>query len=322
MNLKFEVKKTNELNNDEIEKINYIFNNTFNSFISTKRTSEGFKKKFLNNFLKFSFHGLMKNGDNIVGCYHIIPYEFNYFSKRKLFGLSVDTTIDNKFRGNIYNLKKLANIVYAEIRKYNIYFVYGLPNDKFYLVKKKVFGWKDIGKLNYYVYPKNLTKIFKNSKVLNIFIINLIKILLKLRPNFEKEYNFIINKIYNTEFHSARFDESYKVIIKDDFKFIYKITKLKKYKELNVLYLIDVIPLKKKNIEIAIDEIKKIDSKIDLIVYIGCLNSSPKNLFKIPDFLLKNQRIFSGKILDSSEMNDQVYNESLWNINSSNFDVK
>ena len=104
----FVVKKTNELSEEEIDEINKLFNEIFNINSQTLRTKEEFRKKFLNNFLKFSFHSLMKLNNEIVGCYHVIPYEFNFFSTKKLFGQSVDTTINRKFRGSVYNLKKLA----------------------------------------------------------------------------------------------------------------------------------------------------------------------------------------------------------------------
>ena len=70
----FVVKKTNELSEEEIDEINKLFNEIFNINSKTLRTKEEFRKKFLNNFLKFSFHSLMKLNNEIVGCYHVIPY--------------------------------------------------------------------------------------------------------------------------------------------------------------------------------------------------------------------------------------------------------
>ena len=78
----FVVKKTNELSEEEIDEINKLFNEIFNINSQTLRTKEEFRKKFLNNFLKFSFHSLMKLNNEIVGCYHVIPYEFNFFLQR------------------------------------------------------------------------------------------------------------------------------------------------------------------------------------------------------------------------------------------------
>ena len=81
----FSVKKTNELTNKEIEEINNLFNKTFENQLIKPRSIKEFIDKFTKNFMKFSFHGLMKNEDKIVGTYHVIPYEFKYFSKIVIF---------------------------------------------------------------------------------------------------------------------------------------------------------------------------------------------------------------------------------------------
>ena len=78
----FEVKKTTELTDAEVEEINELFNLTFEKNIEKSRTTSEFKQKFLNNFLKFSFHGLMKFQNKIIGSYHVIPYEFSFFTKK------------------------------------------------------------------------------------------------------------------------------------------------------------------------------------------------------------------------------------------------
>ena len=97
----------------------------------------------------------------------------------------------------------------------------------------------------------------------------------------------------------------------------------KEYSEIaKIIYLIDVFPLTKKNIEAAVNELSKINLDTDLIIYIGELQKVPKNLIKIPDFLLKNQRNISGKILNPTQLDEKIYNISNWNINLSNFDIK
>ena len=76
-NIDFIFKKTSELNNDEIDQLIKLHNETMNK----ERSEEEFKEKYLYNFLGFSFHGLMKSNDKIVGCYNVIPYEFVFFSE-------------------------------------------------------------------------------------------------------------------------------------------------------------------------------------------------------------------------------------------------
>jgi len=48
----------------------------------------------------------------------------------------------------------------------------------------------------------------------------------------------------------------------------------------------------------------------------------PYNLIKIPDKFIKENNVFSGKILDEKKINETVFDYKLWNINSSNFDYR
>ena len=170
----FVVKKTNELEIEEIKQINNLFNKSFTESLAKNRSEEEFRKKFKNNIYNYSFHGMVKENSKVIGSYNVIPQEFEYLKKKKIFGLSVDTCFEKNYRGNLYNLRTIANMVYLELINDSIPFVYGQPNNKFYLVKKKVLGWKDIGKLNYYLTPVNLKKILFNSKILNLLIIKII----------------------------------------------------------------------------------------------------------------------------------------------------
>jgi hypothetical protein len=108
----------------------------------------------------------------------------------------------------------------------------------------------------------------------------------------------------------------------EKFKIVYKIVTKRQYNDAKVIYIIDVLPLTKKNLEMAVNKLKKLNLDIDLIIYVGQLKKIPKNLIKIPDIFFKKQRTISGKILDATQINEKVYNIFNWNINLSNFDTK
>ena len=84
----------------------------------------------------------------------------------------------------------------------------------------------------------------------------------------------------------------------------------------------DVLPLTKKNLEQSVDELISLYKDVDLVVYIGNLDKAPSNLLKVPENFLKRQSIFSGKILDTAQIQEKAFNISNWNINLSNFDHK
>ena len=56
-------------------------NGVFREYIKIPRTKEAFIIRFTNNEKKYSFHGIMKKNDQIIGSYPVIPNKFKYFDK-------------------------------------------------------------------------------------------------------------------------------------------------------------------------------------------------------------------------------------------------
>ena len=319
-NFIFVFKKTNELKADEIKQLIKLHNETMNK----ERTETEFKEKYLYNFLGFSFHGLMILNGKILGCYTVIPQEFVFFSRKFIFGQWCENLIHKDFRGSFMNFKKMGNIVNEELKKFKVFFVYGLPNRSLYVVSKRLLGMKDFGKLNYYVYPNNLKKFITKFYPLNILLCLFLKLLTKIKTKFYHEYKFSIHKIYNEKFHLSRYGKNtnYKVFLDKNYKLIYKIEISKIHNNAKIIWIIDVLPLTKANLEQSVNELINLSEDIDLIVYIGNLNKVPNNLFKVPDNFLKERSIFSGRILDTTKVQETAFEISNWNINSSNFDHK
>ncbi len=311
-------KKTNELIENEMSQIRALFEEVFKK----PMTIEQFEQKFEKNQSGFSYHGLMIDEEKIVGCYSAIPYKYNYFGKEVVFALSVDTMIAEKYRGNPFNLKKMANLVYDSLKADGIPFVFGFPNDNVYLVRKKILKWQDIGKLDFYILPINIGAIKSKLAFLNIFskiFAGLTNIL--AGPKIADTVNYGIEKVNNKVFRDGRYDDSYsvKMLCKDGY-FVYKI-----YDEEGVrtAYIIDVYPLSKYNLENSIKELySKEKNNIDLIMYVGNLDFSVKNLFKVPEKYRPKNVYMSGKILDDTLVDERVFDLKNWNVNLSNYDVR
>ena len=319
-NLSFKVKKTTELSDQEIDQLVNLIRSTMN----VEKTRKAYKDKYLHNFLGFSFHALMIKEDKIVGCNTVIPQEFILFDKKYSFGQWCETLIDKNFRGAFSNFKKLGNILNEALLNNNICFIYGLPNKALYVVSKRLLGMKDIGKLQYYTYPIKLNKFLKKYYPLNILLSIFLKIFLKFKFNHKNDYNFPIQKINNESFKRGRYfdDKDYKILAKDEYELVYKKEISKKHNSAKIIWIIDVSPLNKLSLEKAVNELKKMDQDVDLIIYIGYLQTIPYNLIKIPDRFIKENNIFSGKILDKEKINEKVFDYKIWNINSSNFDYR
>ena len=318
--LSFKVKKTVELSDEEVDQLVDLIRSTINE----KKTRQSFKDKYLLNTLGFSFHALMFKNKKIVGCNTVIPQEFEYFGKKYLFGQWCETHIAKDFRGMFSNFKKLGNIFNEELLKNKIYFIYGLPNRALYVVSKRLLGMRDIGKLKYYAYPLNLRKFLKKYYPLNILLKYLIQIFLKLRFKTSDDYNFPINKINNSIFKQGRYFEknTYQKEIFENIEYIYKKESSIKHNNAEIVWIIDVSPMNKSNLEKVVNAIKISNKTADLIIYIGDLKSIPYNLIKIPDRFIEENNIFSGKILNKELIDEKIFNNNNWNVNCSNFDYK
>jgi len=324
-NLHFSVKLTSELDDLEIDQLNSLYNQTFQQFIDRSRNSEEFKTKFISNVLKYSFHGLIKQNEKIIGTYQIIPNKFKYFDKELLFGLSVDTAVDEKHRGELSNLETIFNLVHERLIKEKIYFVYGVPNSRFYKVNKKLFGWKDIGLLKYFVIPIRINKKNYISPLMN-FIFSTINFL-TLKASIKKIFRDNNKKIFQLRF--GKEEENFKnfnkvnIINNDNFRFAYKIKSENKfYTRVKVLYIFDFLPMTKETFLNIVSFCKKNFSDIEFIMYLSNNSEKKINLHQIPIMFLKDEFIATGKILEKGHFNEDIFKDKNWNINLSNFDVK
>lgn len=318
--LVFKIKKTTELSDQDIEQLLYLIRSTVN----VEKTKKNYKDKYLHNFLGYSFHALMIKDNKIVGCNTVIPQEFNFFNKNIVFGQWCETLIDKNFRGGFSNFKKLGKILNENLLKNNIFFIYGLPNRALYIVSKRLLGMQDIGKLDYYVYPKKMNKFLTKFYPLNIILCFALKTFLKFKFRFNRNYNFKIYKINNENFHKSRYlnDNNYKTVVNDKLQFTFKLENSENHNNAKIIWIMDIYPLSRSNLEECVNQLINMDHGEDLIVYIGKLRPVPYNLIKIPDKFIKEHNIFSGKILDETKVDKSVFDYKLWNINSSNFDYR
>ncbi len=323
--ISFVVKKTNELEIDEISQINKLYNQVFKKVLTKPRNHEDFINKFKSNEKHYSFHGLMKHKNKIIGSYPVIPKKYKYYGKELFFGLVVDTLIEENYRGDLNNLINLNNIVYEKLKKEDIPFIYGIANKNYYPIVKKVLNFKDVSSLYYFFKPMKIKK-----KNLLLAIISTSLLLVNIFINFFRflQSSKIIEKDIIQSSHDAsnnfleKFHNLNTVDLKK-FKYSYKIIDEIRYNEkLRNLYIFDITPISSKNIFKTIKHIKKNYKNLDFLIFIKNGKEKSFNLFKIPNLLLKNKIIVSGKILDSSIIKNNIFEDKNWSFNLSNFDIK
>lgn len=318
--MKVLLKKTNELSDNEKEQICVLFSKVF----GIEKTIEKFNSQFSTTCLKYSLHGLMVNDEQIVGCYSAIPYRFRVGAIEHIFALSVDTMIEREFRGNPFNLKRMAKVVYDSLVRLGINFVYGLPNDNVYLVRKKVLKWRDIGRLDFYILPIRPRNLISFGFILEVplFLYNFgVNLFLTKIPQSDGAANrYLIEQVKGSDFLSNRFgSECYKRNNIGDISYYYTVST---HNSAKICYLLDVIPLSKDAIEITVKDLYgKIKNEADAILYVGHLNQTPRNLLRIPTKFQPKKLRIAGKLLDGAEFGDGMFELENWNVNLSNFDV-
>ncbi len=318
------LKKTGELSAQDKISICNLFNKVFRKEMSL----EYFERKFAGTCTGYSYHNLVLHDDRIVGCWSFIPYRYSYFCEPRTFALSVDTMIDENYRGHLGNLVTMADKTYHALRDDNIAFVFGFPNEMFYPVVHRVLKWEDIGKLDFYALPINIGRIKKGLGALDFIsklyskTVNMVSKINKAVPDVDDDQRYHIRKMINKTFLKQRYDHRHKVInLSERCYFVYSVITENDFTR--TAYLVDVSPLEKKHVERAVSYIFDRENKnIDIIIYVGELPFLPVNLLRIPERYQPRRVTFAGKIIMDSLVGKEVYHLENWNVNLSNFDVR
>jgi hypothetical protein len=318
------LKKTSALSAEEKRRICALFGEVFGK----EKTLERFDRQFLRTPLGGSYHGLMVAGDKIVGVYATIPFRYRYFGRTLTFALAVDTMIAAPHRGNPFNLKKMAKLVYGALVQDGIPFVFGFPNDNIYLVRKKVLGWADIGALDFFVLPLRIGAVVKRLAFLNglsgvySYVVNRFP----GRPDTYGRANgpaYKIEKVNDRAFIDYRYDYDKEYNIVKGPGGAYFTYKYDVEDGVRVAFLIDAFPLEKNWLETAVRHVyDNSRAKADVIMYVGRLDFRPVNLIKVPSRVSPRQIHMSGKILDPAIVDDRVFDLRNWNVNLANYDVR
>jgi hypothetical protein len=317
--MEFVVKQTSELTEAEQTGILVLFNTIFEK----DRSLEQFKNQFLNNPLGYSYHSMMIDKGQIVGCDSHIPSYYLVNGQRFLFANSVDTMINKHYRdiGNFYDM---ITAVHAYMKKEGVVCAYGFPNDNAYPVYTKSRLMRDIGSLATYCLPYRIGGIKPALKIFNWLSIALVKIYIFFTSLFPSKtvHHFPIEKeaaTYNATRYK-RLDGNYYTASYKDSKFVYK---LMNYEGVRSAFLIDVFEKSAANFNKALRYIiKNHHNEFDILLYVGRLPFRFHGLMAIPQKLAPKNFHFTGEILRKGEIdNSLVFDINNWDVNLSNYDL-
>jgi hypothetical protein len=315
----FIVKKTTELT--ETEKFNIL--SLFNGIFKKERTLEQFHNQFLYNPLGYSFHSMVMDEGQIVGCNSYIPAYYSVNNEVVLLVASTDTMVAKAYR-DFFCFHDMIAAAFNYMEKEGIAFVYGFPNDNSYFVFTKSKLLKDIGSLDTYCLPYRIGGIKRQFRMFNWLSMIFVKTYVAFSSLFSsgKIYRFAIEKeavSYNATRYK-RMDGNYHVVDYRGSGFAYKIME---YEGVKSAFLIDVFEKSPRSFCRAIQYIiRNHRQEFDVLLYVGFLPFGFHGMIRLPRKMSPKNFHFIGKILKDDKIEpDFIFNLNHWDVNLSNYDL-
>jgi hypothetical protein len=310
---------TSELTDDTFVALVDSFNQVFKKQFSTQH----FSRKYKNSSLGFSFHGLLYCNENVVGCFTVIPRTYQVNNAEYRFGLACDAFILEEHRKDELFLKRMHQAVVERLNDFNVSFVFSIPNDIAYPYWKYLVKYKDIGELNYYVYPVRvgaLVSAFKLFDRVSKLFAGVWPYMLSItkndKPLYKEESN--ISLLINEEYLAQRFDSSYVATrLSSNSYFIYKIIE---EDNVRVAYLFLIVPATTKALNNAVSFFLKKKNEFDVIMFIGNWQKNIKSLIKVPASKAPRKQRFIGTIINKNLCPDGILDINNWRLSLADFD--
>lgn len=312
------LKRTDELSDTDWTQYTAAFNKVFDK----QFTEVHFKNKYLGTSLDYSYHGVLMHMSQIVGMFTAMPRKYMYGEKEITIGLGCDAFILKEHRRDEFFLKDMAAIVTTAFENEGVIFFISIPNKAAYPYWKYYGGWKDIGKLDYYIVPLRVSKLLKKYRFLDVFSFSFFKTIISFFTFINFFSNISVKKKihlkHDEEYFPQRYSSEY-IIGKNnnDTSFVYRI-----YNEDNIrtAYLIDCFPLSPRNIAQSINKIiKESKDEIDVVIFIGKIDNPPFFFIKVPEKKEPRVQPFIGLSINDSVQEDFFLIES-WEVSLANFD--
>lgn len=311
-------KKTNELSEKEWSDFTTAFNNVFDKQFSVGH----FKTKYFGSSLGYSVHGILFHNNQIVGMFTAIPRQYIYKEQEITIALGCDAFILKEHRKDEYFLKQMADEVAVIFKNDSVNYYISIPNKTAYPYWKYYGGWKDIGKLSYYVVPLRVSGLLGKYKFLDLISFFIFKTIITssafVFPFSKKNDNKAIHLKRDQNYFTQRYTSDYTIRERSDkSSFVYRIYNEDK---IRTAYLIDCFPLSQTNITLAIKQIiKETEGKIDIILFVGKIDNPPFFFLKVPEKREPRVQPFIGLSLNTTPDND-FFSIDSWDVGLANFD--
>ena len=315
------VKRTIDLDSEELTGLSELFEYVFGK----PRSAVAIKNEYCCNSKGYSFHAFcITENVSVVGHVAYVPFIYTINEKESFYAaLGVDAMIHPDYQG--HGLYKQLSIACMDLAmKDGCIMRIGFPNENSFPIQIKAFKFNEIGFLDTYILPIDISGIKPSLKFLNFASRSLAWLLSwisTLSCFSSKEHTFKIHKDRQSfDKHRYRwFGGNYNIIQKNDFQFVYKNSE---FKGIKASFLMDVFPLSKNSFDSSVREIRHREKHTPAIIYVGKLPFIPLSMIRIPHRWEPKHFHFVGKIIDeTSSLDSSVYDIKNWELNLSNFDL-
>lgn len=290
------------------------------------KPADEFKNDFQNTISGWCLHALKFSEDGkLIGHNYLQPYPYLLNEKEIIFGLSGGTFVLPEYRKDIFIYHDLTKALFKEAKRMGWKAQGGVPNENSYKYAIKINKSLDIGKLNYFILPINISRILKNNKLrfLDVFskplsYLNVkINLLLSNILNFKEKQKQL--RIHRSDiFLSSRFgNNKYRNFINKDVSAFYTIVN---EDGIMTAYLMDFTERKVKSLRALAHTVNHIikKEKVDAILYVGTMNLKQSLLLKTPKrFEPQEMRV----VLDIIDKQDSTVKEAFSDINNMDFSL-
>lgn len=285
-----------------------------------------FKHKYLQTVDGHSFHALLIYDSNVVGACTVIPTLYKKEGRIIKLGQAVDVYIVKEYRVDPLMLRRMYIMLKPLLIENNIIAVMAVPNTTAYSYWKNVVKWKDVGLINYWVFPIKIGNILHKSRVLNFFSRIYCSLLIGISFLFSclnsRQRQMTYSILESSQFIDSRFEKDYYRVEIGNIKNYYRIYIENGVKTAYLIYSRENDVLSLKSLYYGVLHLIK-DHNVDLIVYIGPIRFFQTLFLKVPRILeLKSLPLTCDLLMDDNNSYKDMLDLSNWDFGLLNYDVR
>lgn len=303
------------------------YTNNFNRVFHLDNTIEYFKVKYTSTCTGFCYHALLLDEKNEVtgGC-TVMPVNYKNADDSFLNGIGMDVFIVEESRTDPLLLRRMYKKLVARLKSDGVEAVTAVPNATAYPYWKNVVKWKDVGDINYWVFPVNVGNVLGKYKFLNyisvlykVVVLPLSKFLSLCRVS-QPHYRYELN--IDDDFLSNRFKGDYINIKESGFHNIYRIVDEDGVRTAYLIYSVEGDRMTLKSLYRGVKLIL-MHNKIDLILFVGKIGFTQSLFMKIPRrFEPKRLPLTCDLLNNDSERYPDIHDIRNWDFGLINYDVR